>query len=303
MKTVLETIRSGAPWLEKAGVENARLNMEHLLAKVLGCRRMQLYMDFDRPLEESQLSPLRDLVKRRGKGEPLQHLLGTAEFCGREFKCDARALIPRPETEELVEKILALARREGAVPPAEILDMGTGSGVIGISLAFAFPEALVTLADFSLDALALARENAEKLELTGDRITFVQSDLFSALEGRRFDLIAANLPYIPAGEISTLSPEVQRDPLLALDGGPEGTELIERFLEGLSAHLAPGGLVALEVGAGQTAALAESMRGHGLQEVSAVNDYSRRDRFLFGYSPGSGIGAGMGAGAEAGAGA
>lgn len=282
MKTVLETIRSGAPWLEKAGVENARLNMEHLLAKVLGCRRMQLYMDFDRPLSEDQLSPLRDLVKRRGKGEPLQHLLGTWEFCGREFKCDARALIPRQETEELVEKILAGCRRESAPPPVDILDMGAGSGVIGLSLAFAFPDARVVLADISPEALTLAQENAEKLGLAQERVSFVQSDLFTSLAGKRFDLIAANLPYIAAAEISALSPEVQRDPLLALDGGPRGTELIERFMEVLPQHLTLNGLVALEVGAGQTEHLAEVMHRSGLRDVTAANDLSRRDRFLFG---------------------
>jgi len=282
MKTVLETIRSGAPWLEKAGVENARLNMEHLLAKVLGCRRMQLYMDFDRPLSEDQLAPLRDLVKRRSKGEPLQHLLGTAEFMGREFLCDARALIPRPETEELVEKILTDYRREGAVPPADVLDMGTGSGIIGLSLALAFPNARVVLADVSPEALALARENAEKLAVPAERLEFVRTDLFSALAGRRFDLIAANLPYIAAEEIPTLSPEVQRDPVLALDGGPRGTELIERFLADLPEHLTTGGFTALEVGAGQTEALAEAMRRLPLRDVTAANDLSRRDRFLFG---------------------
>ena len=282
MKTVLETIRSGAPWLEKAGVENARLNMEHLLAKVLGCRRMQLYMDFDRPLEEEHLAPLRELVKRRGKGEPLQHLLGTVEFAGREFLCDARALIPRPETEELVEKILTECRRDGALPPADILDMGTGSGVIGLSLALAFQESRVVLADVSADALALARENAEKLGVPSERLTLVPSDLFSALSGQRFDLIAANLPYIAAAEIPALSAEVQRDPVLALDGGVRGTELIERFLHELPQHLNLNGLVALEVGAGQTAELAEMMRRIPLREVTAVNDLSRRDRFLFG---------------------
>ena len=282
MKTVLETIRSGAPWLEKAGVENARLNMEHLLAKVLGCRRMQLYMDFDRPLEEEHLSPLRDLVKRRGKGEPLQHLLGTAEFCGREFNCDARALIPRQETEELVEKIVAECRRDGVPVPVDILDMGAGSGVIGLSLAFAFPGARVTLADVSADALSLARENAEKLGLPPERLTFVQSDLFSALTGQRFDIIAANLPYIAAAEIPTLSPEVQRDPVLALDGGLLGTELVERFLEAVPEHLTLSGLAALEVGAGQTEQLADGMRRLGLRDVTAANDLSRRDRFLFG---------------------
>lgn len=282
MKTVLETIRSGAPWLEKAGVESPRLNMEHLLAKVLGCRRMQLYMDFDRPLTEEQLAPLRDLVKRRSKGEPLQHLLGTVEFMGREFLCDARALIPRPETEELVEKILTDYRREGAVAPATILDMGTGSGIIGLSLALAFPDARVTLADVSPDALALARENAEKLAIPGERLEFVSTDLFAALDGRRFDLIAANLPYIAADEIPTLAPEVQRDPVLALDGGPLGTELIERFLAALPEHLTPGGFTALEVGAGQTEGLAETMRRLALHDVTAANDLSRRDRFLFG---------------------
>ena len=284
MKTVLETIRSGAPWLEKAGVENPRLNMEHLLAKVLGCRRMQLYMDFDRPLEEEHLAPLRDLVKRRSKGEPLQHLLGTVEFAGREFLCDARALIPRPETEELVEKILADYRREGAKPPADILDMGTGSGVIGLSLGLAFPESRVVLADVSPDALALARENAAKLGVAPERLTLVPSDLFSALTGQRFDLIAANLPYIAAAEIAGLSADVQRDPVLALDGGVRGTELIEQFLKELPQHLNLNALVALEVGAGQTAALAEIMRCLPLRDVAAVNDLSRRDRFLFGRS-------------------
>ncbi len=282
MKTVLETIRSGAPWLEKAGVENPRLNMEHLLAKVLGCRRMQLYMDFDRPLEEEHLAPLRELVKRRSKGEPLQHLLGTVEFAGREFLCDARALIPRPETEELVEKILAEYRRDGAQSPADILDMGTGSGVIGLSLALAFPESRLVLADVSPDALALAQENAAKLAVAPERLTLVQSDLFNALPGKRFDLIAANLPYIAAAEISALTVEVQRDPVLALDGGVRGTELIEQFLEELPQHLNLNGLVALEVGAGQTAALAEIMRRLPLRDVAAVNDLSRRDRFLFG---------------------
>jgi release factor glutamine methyltransferase len=281
MKTVLETIRSGTPWLERAGVENARLNMEHLLAKVLGCRRMQLYMDFDRPLSEEQLAPLRELLKRRGKREPLQHLLGSVEFMGREFKCDARALIPRPETEELVEKILAEWKAGSEAPPADILDMGTGSGVIGLSLAEAFPNARVVLADVSTEALSLARENAEALALT-DRVEFVQSDLFAALPGRRFDILAANLPYIAAPEIAELTPEVQRDPLLALEGGPRGTELIERFLQSVTQHLTLQGLVALEVGSGQTEALAAIMRDIPLREVRAMNDLSRHDRFLFG---------------------
>lgn len=285
MKTVLETLRSGTPWLEKAGVENARLNMEHMLAKVLGCRRMQLYMDFDRPLAEEQLAPLRELLKRRGKGEPLQHLLGTVEFAGHEFICDARALIPRPETEELVERIVAWYKRDGAELPSDVLDMGTGSGVIGLSLAMAFPQAHVVLADLSPEALALAQANAEKLGLPAERVVFVQSNLFGGLSGRRFDLIAANLPYIAAGEIPSLGREVQHDPVLALDGGPRGTELIEAFIAELPQHLTLNGFTALEVGAGQTAELAECMRRAAMRDVAAVDDLSRRDRFLFGRAP------------------
>lgn len=285
MKTVLETIQSGTPWLEKAGVEDARLNMEHLLAHVMGCRRMQLYLQFDRPLGEEILAPLRGLVTRRRNREPLQHILGTVEFMGREFLSDARALIPRPETEELVEKILAHYKKGNLPAPARILDMGTGSGVIGLSLAHAFPDSHATLADVSPEALALARENAEKTGLPAERGTFLLTNLFTAVSGGPFDLIVANLPYIAAGEVPTLSAEVQRDPVLALDGGPAGTEIIADFLNQLRPHAAPGALIALEIGAGQSSDLLPLMANSGLQESRSVPDYSGRDRFLFAAAP------------------
>ena len=285
MKTVLQTIQSGTPYLEKAGVESARLNMEYMLAHVMGCKRMQLYLQFDRPLEEAILEPLRDLTRRRAKREPLQHLLGTVEFMGREFKCDARALVPRPETEELIERILAHYKKENLPPPARILDMGTGSGVIGLSLAHAFPESHATLADVSPDALALAQENAEKTALPDGRASFVLTDLFQNLSGGPFDLIVANLPYIAAAEVPTLAVEVQRDPLLALDGGSIGTEIIARFLADLTPHAAPGALIALEIGAGQSSDLLPVMEHFGLRESRSVPDYSGRDRFLFSVAP------------------
>ena len=285
MKTVLQTIQSGTPYLEKAGVESARLNMEYMLAHVMGCKRMQLYLQFDRPLEEAILEPLRDLTRRRAKREPLQHLLGTVEFMGREFKCDARALIPRPETEELIEKILAHYKKENRPPPARILDMGTGSGVIGLSLAHAFPESHATLADVSPEALALAEENAGKTALPAGRASFVLTDLFQNLTGGPFDLIVANLPYIAADEVPTLAAEVQRDPVLALDGGPVGTEIIARFLADLAPHAAPGALIALEIGAGQSIDLLPVMEHFGLRESRSVPDYSGRDRFLFSVAP------------------
>jgi release factor glutamine methyltransferase len=285
MKTVLQTIQSGTPYLEKAGVESPRLNMEHLLAHVMGCKRMDLYLRFNEPLEEKTLEPLRDLTRRRAKREPLQHLLGTVEFMGREFKCDARALIPRPETEELVEKILAHYKKGNLPPPTQILDMGTGSGVIGLSLAHAFPDALAALADISPDALDLARENAAKTALPEGRASFVLTNLFQNLTSGPFDLIVANLPYIAAAEIPTLDAEVQRDPVLALDGGAVGTEIIIDFLAQLCPHAASGALIALEIGEGQSGALLPVMEHSGLRDARSVPDYSGRDRFLFATAP------------------
>ena len=285
MKTVLQTIQSGTPYLEKAGVESARLNMEYMLAYVMGCKRMDLYLRFNEPLEEKTLEPLRHLTRRRAQREPLQHLLGTVEFMGREFLSDARALIPRPETEELVEKILAHYKKNILPPPTKILDMGTGSGVIGLSLAHAFPQAHATLADVSQDALALAEENAVKTALPGARASFVLTDLFQNLTGGPFDLIAANLPYVAADEVPTLDPEVQRDPVLALEGGPVGTEIIIDFLTQCIPHAAPGALIALEIGAGQSTALLPVMENSGLRGSRSISDYSGRDRFLFSVAP------------------
>ncbi|MFN9024986.1 MAG: N5-glutamine methyltransferase family protein, partial [Akkermansiaceae bacterium] len=198
MKSVLETINGGASYLEKRGIEDARRNMEHLLAKVLQCSRMQLYTQFDRPLEEVVLAPLRELLKKRGEGIPLQHILGEVAFHGRDFICDGRGLIPRPETEELVEMILKQLPDENL----QILDVGCGSGVIGLSLAAEKPASHVILVDVSEDALALTRENAEKHGLSNVEIS--RSDLFDQVRGS-FDLIVANLPYVPESEARTMT--------------------------------------------------------------------------------------------------
>ncbi len=289
MKTVLEVINGGATFLEKKGVESARLNMEHLLAHTLGLKRMQLYLQFDRPLGDAELAPLRDLTTRRAGGEPLQHLLGTVEFGAHVFACDARALIPRPETEELVEKILA---RRKTAPPARVLDVGCGSGVIGLSLAAAWPGAQVVLADVSPEALALARDNARRLGLVGEdgtpdspaRVFFVESHLLAGIDGR-FDVLAANLPYIPSGEIPGLSREVLRDPLAALDGGVSGLDLIEEFIDALPPFCEPGALVALEHGPDQGAAIAERLRAAGFADVAVERDLAKRERFTFAEAP------------------
>ena len=272
--TVLEVLQRSTEYLNKRKIDNPRLNAEHLLGHVLGRTRMELYLDFERMLGESELVPLRELVRRRGEGEPLQHLLGTIEFCGHTFLCDKRAMVPRPETEELVE----LLKSQIPNPKSQILDVGTGSGVIALSLAVKFPEAEVLAADISEDALALARENAERLGLSA-RVQFRKSNLLDGVDGS-FDLIVANLPYIPRKDRQSLAREVLHDPEVALFAGESGDELVRELIEQAPAHLKPGGLLALEVGIAQAASLTGLLRKKNYHDIESKNDYSGVNRFL-----------------------
>jgi len=277
MATVLDILQKGTGYLEKYGVEDARLNMQYLLAHVLKCNRMQVYVDFDRELSESQLLLLRSLTKRRGNGEPLQHLLGTSEFCGLEFKTDERALIPRQETEELTDRCAKLDLPDGAA----ILDLGCGSGVIGLSLAHLLKKQKpgIVLADLCESALSLAEENRAALLPEAD-VTLIQSDLFSNLTGP-FDLIVANLPYIPNKSETSLSREVRRDPALALFGGEVGTEIIERFFKEVDHYLKPGGMIALEYGFDQENPVRAFAEAAAFSDIKLDKDLSGICRFLF----------------------
>jgi release factor glutamine methyltransferase len=274
--TVLEVLQSTTEYFNKRSIDNARLNAEHLLAHVLGRTRMELYLEFERKLLESELAPLRDLVRRRGQGEPLQYLLGTVEFCGQTFRCDRRAMVPRPETEELVELIIA---DRGLRTAERILDVGTGSGVIALSLAKKFPEMEIFAVDISNEALALARENAARLTLA-ERIQFLNSDLLAKVEGT-FDVIVANLPYVATEDRHLLSREVLHDPDVALFGGSSGDELLRRLIDQAPARLKPGGLLALEIGIGQADALLELLAQKKYDDISVKSDYSNVSRFLF----------------------
>jgi protein-(glutamine-N5) methyltransferase, release factor-specific len=272
MPTVLEVIQSTTGYFEKHGVESPRLNAEHLVAHALGRKkRLELYLEFDRPLTETELAPMRELVRSRARGVPLQHLLGTVEFLGREFRCDARALVPRPETEQLVE--LALPVRE-STPAPRILDVGTGSGVIAITLALEIPGASVTAIDISPDALALARENAD---LLGATVRFEEGNLLPE-EGAPFHLIVANLPYIPSEEIPTLSREVQHDPKTALDGGPDGLNLVRTLADRARSRLQ--GRLHLEIGHDQAPAVAHLLEEKGYRDIVVTKDYAGIDRFV-----------------------
>ena len=280
MKTVLEVINATTDYFRKSGVESPRLNIEHLLAHVMGKRRMDLYMEFDSALSEKELGPLRELVRRRAQGEPLQHLLGTVEFLGLTLKCDARALIPRPETEQLCELLVAEAKGEGCIWKSHtIVDVGTGGGCIALALAASVPEARVLGVDLADDALALARENAARVAL-GERVSFSRSDLLSAVTDR-VALIVANLPYIPAAEVPKLQAEVLRDPISALVGGADGLEIIRRLIPEADSKLIPGGRLALEIGLGQGAALVADLAAGNFRDARILKDYQGRDRFIF----------------------
>jgi release factor glutamine methyltransferase len=274
--TVLELLQRTAGFFQKNGVESPRLNAEHLLAHVLKRKRIELYLEFERELTETELAPLRELVRRRGQGEPLQHLLGTVEFARQTFLCDKRALVPRPETEQLVELLQSkIEKRE-----SKILDVGTGSGVIALSLAAKFPEAEITATDVSEEALSLARENAQRLGLTS-RIKFARGDLLLYVT-HVYDVIVANLPYVAEADRATLSREVRHDPEVALFGGERGDEIVRKLIDEARSHLAPGGLLALEVGIGQANELATLMAEKNYHDIKTEADYAGVIRFLFG---------------------
>ena len=281
--TVLDILDKGTAYLQKRGIEDARRNMQMLVAHQLGCTRMDLYLRFDEALEEEHLPALRESLKKRGEGVPLQHLMGTVYFHNREFKTDARALIPRPETEELVEWLLKNAKPLPEQP--RILDMGCGSGILGLTLAAERPQAEVVLADISPDALALAQENAQTLEIANAR--FVTTDLFNGLEGESFDLIVANLPYVPEADRATLTKEVMHDPALALFGGPDGMDVIRRFVADAPRFLNPGGWLALEIGWDQSVETEALLRAAGMIDVLTVSDISGIPRFPISRRPGA----------------
>jgi len=273
--TVLEVLNAATGYLKQQGVESPRLNAEHLLAHVLGIKnRINLYMEFERTVGEAERAPLREQVRKRSEGVPLQHLLGTVEFFGRTFSSDARALIPRPETEQLVEKVLA----ELGGPNARVLDVGTGSGVIAVTIAVEREGASVAAVDLSPDALALAQENAGRHGVS-ERIEFSESDLLANVSGP-FDAIVANLPYIASEELAGLSREVRHDPAMALDGGRDGLALVARLVQDAPGMLCPGGLLALEIGHDQAARVESLLSANNYRDIKRIRDYQGIERIV-----------------------
>ncbi len=280
MLTVLEIIKRTTDFFEKRGVESPRLNAELLIGHALGLKRMQLYLQFERPLSEAELEKIRPLVKRRGSREPLQYIVGETEFSGLKLKVDRRALIPRPETEHLIE----LVEQRLTVAPVGILDLGTGSGAIALALAKIYPEAAVTAVDKSGEALALARENAETCGLVG-RVRLILSDWFSALPaGEQFQLIVANPPYLSDEETKAAPPEVKNfEPAMALSAGANSAAALEQIIPGARPWLAAGGLLACETGIAPHGHLLDLAAKSGYGRTESLRDLTGRDRYLLAF--------------------
>jgi release factor glutamine methyltransferase len=257
----------------RKGIDAPRLTAEVLLAHALSCDRVRLYLDFDKPIGEEELARYRELVRRRAEGEPTAYLIGRREFYGRPFRVDPRVLVPRPETELLVEVALAALPAGGRA-----LDLCTGSGCVAISLALAGKEARVVATDVSEEALAVARENATAL---GAVVDFATGDLWSAVHGpERFDVVASNPPYIPAKELAGLPREVRREPCIALDGGEDGLAVLRRIVEGAPARLRPGGTLCLEMHESHFEPLPALCRSAGFARVEARRDLAGLPRLV-----------------------
>jgi len=273
--TTLKVLSWTTTYLHEKGVENARREAEWLLCEVTGLDRMGLYLHFDKPLQEDELAAYRSLVLRRGRREPLQHIIGSQEFDGLEFIVSKDVLIPRYDTETLIEEVV---RRFPS--PRTILDIGTGSGCIAIALARRLPEASITAVDISSEALVIARQNALRHGVT---IEFLQGSYFEAVGTRRFDLIVSNPPYITTAELVDLQPEVRDfEPRLALDGGLDGLTAYRQIVSLASAHLVPSGYLVVEVGAGQAPEVSELFVEAGFNTIVNTPDSAGIQRVVGG---------------------
>jgi release factor glutamine methyltransferase len=281
--TVAKVVAWAGEDFRKRGIESARLDAELLLARVLGCDRIRLILDAERPLSDAELGTYRELIRRRRSYEPIAYILGEREFFGLSFKVDARVLVPRPDTETLVTT--ALRRSEHHDQFGTALDLCTGSGCVAIAFALRRPTWQTSATDLESGALDVARTNA--LRLGAASVAFRQGDLFEAVApDDRFTLITANPPYIPDGEIASLQNDVQHhEPHRALCGGETGLDLLSRIVSSAAIHLETHGVLAVEVGFGQATAVAEMFAAAAFVAIERDQDYGGRDRVVSGQRP------------------
>ncbi len=259
------------------GVENPRLDAEVLLSHILEKERLYLYVHFDQPLEDKELDAFRAAVKQRAARLPVAYIIGSKEFMGLDFEVTPAVLIPRPDTEILVEAAIS---RLALVEEPCILDLGTGSGAICISMLKNLPAARGTTVDISPEALIVAKRNAAKHQIE-QRLTFYQGNLFIPVKGQKFTAIVSNPPYIPEGDIPGLTPEVQQEPNLALAGGEDGLDFYRRIVQEGRNYLTDNGFIAMEVGIGQARLVADIAEKTGYYKVSdIIKDYGGIERVV-----------------------
>lgn len=278
-RTLLTLLQQATDYLSSRNIDDARLNVELLLSRVLSMSRIQLYTNFDRPISPGELKAFKELFQRRLRKEPLQYILGETEFMGRKFLVDSRVLIPRPETEILVERVMQFIGSEGC-PAPEILEVGTGSGNIAVTLAAEFPGSKVTSMDISHDALEVARKNASLYKLSN--LSLHEGDVFEEVSpGVTFDVMVSNPPYIPRREWETLAPEVRDfEPRIATTDEADGLRFVQRILSMARDKVRGGGCVFLELGYGQSADAVDIATKAGLSRIEVIDDYQKIPRIL-----------------------
>ena len=277
--TIMKILNWTKQYFTDKGVENPRLDAEVLLCAVLKCERITLYVDFERPLSETELAQFKQYVVRRANHEPLAYILGEKAFMRNMFKVTSDTLVPRPETELLVESIVMAAEAVGG--DVKILDIGTGSGAIIVSLLDYLPQAKGVGVDISVGALTVAKENAVAIGIA-ERVGFLRSDVYSALPlDKKFDIIVSNPPYIPAADIAGLAKDVQNEPIGALDGGEDGLDFYRRITKEAPLHMVEDGLLAFEIGIYQGEAVAEMCKAAGFGAVAIRKDYAGIERMVF----------------------
>lgn len=283
--TIRELMKSAIEHLQAKGIEDARLNVELLLAHTLDLQRIQLYVNFDKPLSQEELKQFRTLYERRLKREPVQYIIGSASFMGLHFVVDPRVFIPRPETETLIEQTMLACQRYQEEGLIHIFEVGTGSGNIAVALAKFVKQSIVTTIDISLEALAVAKQNAQ-LHAVESKIKFSCSDVFDqadALLQSQYDIVVSNPPYIPKDEWEQLQKEVKDfEPSSALTDGTDGLKFYNRMVEILPVILKPGGTVVFEVGFGQSETIAQKLKQAGLKDVRITRDLQEVPRVVSG---------------------
>jgi release factor glutamine methyltransferase len=281
MRTILEILNLSTSYLKENGVDHARRQAEELVSEALGISRIDLYLEHDRPLAEAELNRTRSWLKRRAKGEPLAYIVGSVQFFGCQIQVTPQVLIPRQETEilvDLVAKKLKECSKECSLEGKVLWDICCGSGCLGISLKKTFPDLKIVLSDLSHSALAVAKQNAHSNQ---QDVEFLQGDLLNPFEGRKADFIICNPPYVAEGEVEQLDREVRQfEPHLALIGGVTGVEFYERLANDLPHYLFPRAKVWLEIGHDQGNTIQKLFKGSYWKNSFVQNDWSGKERFF-----------------------